>query len=276
MKSPILTFSLFLALSLFPRFILAAPSAPVTGTYYKADPSAENGYREIYRWKFNASDEWRRFAHFSTQGAVETEERANPFKSKPAEFIVLSMKDLNGFTGKDYFLSENGLMVSALSGKSSFYQDRHQFHAFLKEELLNHKGFESFPGEKFAHDRQGIIVRYNINEDLPNPSWLINKQKDVNLYDSFLRGLKTSEKLQKFNFDGIGYFHLLLNYPKAPGKFVAIGPNGIRISQTSSEDTFFKDEKNYFKFFRDMASDHMNMSKDVKEKDKLFTEQNQF
>ena len=275
MKSVILTFCLLLW-SFHPAPGFSAQTATVTGIYYKADQKAENGYREAYRWRFNASDEWRRFVNFAPQMTAKTDAEASPFKRAAEDFIILSVKDANGVTGRDYFLSKHGVMISSITAESVFYSDAHDFYSFLKEETLNHKGFETFPGEKFANDKQGVIVRYNINEELPNPSWRINTQENLNLYDSFLRELTPMERLSRADFDRLGHFNLLLNYPKAPGEFATIGPDGIRISKSVSEDKFYKDERGYYEFFRKAALEHMAAAADMKAKDKLLSEQGQF
>lgn len=254
----------------------AAQIAPISAIYYQADPKGKQGFREVFRWRFNAGDDWRRFAHFAPQLPPTTEEKASPFKTSSDDMIAISVKAANGVTGQDYFLSKNGIMISEVKAKHRFYRDMNNMNAFLKEEILNHDGFEKFPGEKFAADRQGIIVRYNINEDLPNPSWLINTQKDVNLYDSFLRNMKPLARLQKLNFDTTGHFVLLLNYPKAPDRFATVGASGIRLSESYSEDKYVKDEKNYYGYFRAMALEHMKISEDVEKEKRLSSERSSF
>lgn len=276
MKSTFFHLFLCLAALLVHVPALSAQTAPVSAVYYQADPDAKQGFREIFRWRFNANDDWRRFAHFAPQMPVSTDEKVNPFKTSPTDMIALSVKDANGVTGQDYFLSENGIMISLVTAEHQFYQDTHRMNAFLKEELLNHKGFEKFPGEKYPPGRQGIIARYNINLDLPNPSWLINQQKDVNLYDSFLRDIKPLSRLRRENFEAPGHFILLLNYPNAPGRFATIGPQGIRLSRSYSEDRFFKDESNYYQYFRAMALEHKSIAEDVKKEEHKSLENSQF
>ena len=276
-------FSLFILTS---ALISIAPAAkaesPVSVILYHADPKAKEGYAEDYRWRMTRSDEWRRFEYLISKMDVGKETDINPFLKNPDQLLVLSVKDSNGVTGKDYYISKNGIMMTTIGAKSKYYSDEENMIKFLKEELTNRSSFESFPGEKIPPDAKGIVVRFNINENLPNPSWLINKQKDVDLYDSLLRNLPlyndqyANQLINSNEFNENGTYTLLLNYPKAPAKFATIGVDGIRLSNTFSTDKFFVDDKKYFKYFYNLTLDSRKLQSETQAKDKSIEEKGQF
>ncbi len=276
---------------LFPLFLFgvlliaaakpARAEVPITAVLYEAD-AAGTGFKERYRWRFNRTDDWRRFEFIMSKMPEKPKAEVSPFVTKPKELVVLTVKDPNGITGKDYYISANGIMVTALKSHDSFYLDDNNFFVFLKEQVLKKSSFESYPGEKFTQNEPGLVVRYRINATLSNPSWLINEQKDVNTYDSFMRDLTeyqsriTSKMAADKTFEKIGNFVILLNYPGAPARFATVGGNGIRLSQTYVEDTFLADERNYFRYFRNMAQESMKLRTQAATKDKTQEEKGQF
>ncbi len=272
MKSLILLLLLLIA-------IPAYADSQVSIRLYKADPDAREGFTEVYKWRMNESDEWRRFEYLAESMKKGNKETISPFINKPAEMLALSVKDANGLTGKDYYISKNGILISTILARHDYYKDSKNFFKFLKEEVTNQSSFEKFPGEVYPMDSSGIVARYWINQNLPNPSWLINKQENLNLYDSFLR------KLPKYNmakfenitpFEDKGNFILLLNYPKAPGKFATIGPAGIRISNIGSEGRYVLDDKSYYDYFYNLTKENMRMKFDVQRKDRELEERGNF
>lgn len=271
---PLLTLFILLACT------LSTHAAGQIAVYlYKADPSAPEGFTETYRWRMNASDEWRRFEYMMTKMKPAAKEHISPFVKKPAELLILSVKEANGITGKDYYLTADGVTVVTIYARNSYYKDSKDLFKLLKEQVIEKHSFEKFPGEKVANDEKGIVIRYLINKDLPNPAWLIETQKDVNLYDSFLRKLPgIGDAAFQINnpFEEKGNFILLLNYPKAPGDFVTVGPAGIRISKMENEDTYLKDEKKYYKYFYGLTQDSLKMKSDVQKRDDAIKERGNF
>jgi len=283
MKSFLSLLSFIAVFSLYFSSVMPAlAETPVLVTHYKTDPKAENGYRQEYQWYMNQNDEWRRFVYLVGKTPTAKKEDISPFLRKPDDMIVLSFKDENGVTGKDYYLSKYGIMVTSILPKNFYYYDTHDFLKFLKEELTQQSSFEKYPGEKISTTTNGIVVRYRINDNLPNPAWLISEQHSVDVYDMFLRNLavpkpgEINKVINRQSFDEKGYFSLLLNYPKSPAKFATVGADGIRLSRLYSIDTFYKDDKNYFRYFHDMAKESSRTRTKVEEKEKRIIEQGQF
>lgn len=269
-----LLFTLFLLLSM-----PAHADTQVSIRLYKADPAAKEGFTEVYKWRMNESDEWRRFEYLAESMKKGEKEKVSPFINKPDEMLVMSIKDANGLTGKDYYLSKNGLLVSTILAKDNYYEDVRNFYKFLKEEVTNQSSFEKFPGEVYPMDSKGIVARYWINQNLPNPSWLIDKQHNLNLYDSFMRKLPpiNGEQFRYTNpFEEKGNFILLMNYPEAPGKFATIAPRGIRISTIGNEGRYLIDEKSYYKYFYNLTRENMRLKFDVQIKDRELQERGNF
>ena len=254
-------FILFLLILLILPLGAAQAATTVSVFLYRADPMAKDaveGFKEVYKWRMNVSDEWRRFEYMASTMPKGKKEEISPFVRKPAELLVLSIKDENGVTGQDYYLTPDGIMITAITSRNSFFEDRNNFFGFLKEEVSLRSSFEKFP------------VRYRINDTLPNPAWLVNTQKDVNLYDGFMRKIPQvtlSNTRFQSAFEEKGNFTLIPNYPKAPADFVTVGPSGIRLSKTYSEDRFVKDEKNYYKFFYDLTMDNKQNDSNLKTED---------
>ena len=253
----------------------------VSISLYRADARAENGYRKAYHWKMNKSDEWRRFDYLANERmSVGEKADVSPFIAKTDKMLVMTTKDDNGITGKDYYLSKNGLMVSEILTKDKYFLDTHQLYPLLQENLKEHTTVETFPGEKIPVNAPGIIVRYLINQDMPNPSWLVNKQKDINFYDSLLRRLKPNEFWQnakiKDSFEGKKIFVLSLNYPKAPAKYAIIGVEGIRFSDTDSKDSFLNDDDKYFDFFYNLTMENIKGKIEIKDRERERIERGSF
>lgn len=258
--------SLFILLTAFP----AMAEGPISIHLYKADPTAKDGFTETDKWRMNESDEWRRFEYLATKAKPGDKGKISPFINHPAEMLVLSIKDANGITGKDYYLTADGITIITIAAKSDYYEDANDFFKLLKEQVVKQTSFEKYPGEKVSNDADGIVIRYLINRDLPNPAWKINTQENVNLYDSFMRKIPAvgDTAFQYDNpFDKKGNFILLLNYPKAPGKYATVGPEGIRISTTENIDSYIKDDKKYYQYFYDLTKDSMRMKFDVQKRE---------
>lgn len=263
----------FFLIGLITFFLAASPAwadNAISVYLYKADPAAPEGFSEVYRWRMNKSDEFRRFEYMTTKMRKGEKDKINPYTRKPTEMLVLSVKDENGITGKDYYLTPDGIMITLSTAHNKYFDDNNNFYKFLKEEVIHHSTLEKFPGEKIASDAQGVITRYLINETLPNPAWLINTQKDVNLYDSFLRKLSPI-KVEKFKyrnpFDTKGNFVVMLNYPKAPAKYATINNTAIRLSDTYSEDKFVRDDEKYYKFFYRLTKESLDNTFETQESD---------
>ncbi len=275
-------------LALFTGFIAVLASAPakadtpVKAILFVADPNSAQGFVEKYHWQMNQSDEWRRFEFQASQMPPGEKNAVSPYMRKPAELIVLSVKDPNGITGKDYYLSPNGIMISDVGSKNDYFEDTHDFYSMLKEEVTNHSSFEKFDGETIPPESPGIVVHYRINENLPNPVWLVNTQKDVNLYDALMRDLKpydridTKKLILSGSFEKMGNFVINLNYPGAPAKYVTVGLNGLRFSQNFTEERYVLDQKKYFDYFHNIAMDSIRTDRETQTKDKKILERGQF
>ncbi|PZP56340.1 MAG: hypothetical protein DI586_04010 [Micavibrio aeruginosavorus] len=267
------TVILFLALS------ATNAEAEIAVRLYRADATAQEGFTEVYKWRMGESDEWRRFQYLTETMKKGDKETISPFLNKPDELLVLSIKDPNGLTGKDYYLSKNGILISTILARHKYYEDAKLFYKLLKEEVTNQSSFEKFPGEIYPTDSKGIVARYWINQNLPNPSWLIDKQENVNLYDSFMRKLPiihTEQSMYLNSFELKGNFILILNYPEAPGKFATIGPSGVRISTIDNEGRYLIDDKSYYDYFYTLTKENMRMKFDVQRKDRELEQRGNF
>ena len=225
------------------------------------------------------SDEFRRFDYMTSKMKKGQQEKINPYLSKPSEMLVLAAKDDNGITGKDYYLTPNGIMVTSNTSRNRFYEDKNNFYKFLKESTIYNSKLEQYAGEKISLTSPGIVARYIINNMLNNPAWHVKTQKDVNLYDSFLRGLieiPGQQFIVNDPFDGKNNYVLMLNYPKAPAKYVTVNDSAIRLSDIYSEDKFVRDEQNYFKFFYNLTQESLNNTLHLQETDKRKKEQGNF
>lgn len=260
-------------MTLLMLFLAVIPAHADTSVFvhlFKADPASKEGFKETYKWQMGETDEFRRFEYMASKMKKGEQAKISPFIRKPDEMLVVSIKDQNGITGKDYYLTQDGLMITEISSKSSYYEDANNFYTFLKEEISHRSSLEKFPGERISSESPGIVVRYLINETLPNPAWLINTQKDVNLYDSFMRKIPQIDGYQfQYNnpFNEKGNFSVRLNYPKSPAKYATVNKIGIRLSETYSKDSFVQDENDYYKFFYNLTQDSLKMSSETKEKD---------
>ena len=276
----------FIPIALLIGLILSSSQAlaevPLQITIYKADPSSSTGYKETYQWRLNENDEWRRFVYLVGKMETARKEDVSPFLRKPDEMIVLSYKDDNGITGKDYYLSPYGLMVTSILAKNTYFVDSHGAFDFLKDQLSHQSSFEKYPGEKISPDTKGIVIRYRINENLPNPAWLVTKDQDVYMYDTFFKKLSPANAgdiAQFMNFQTFeekGNFSLILNYAHSPARFATIGERGIRLSQLYSTDLFYADPKNYYEYFYNLTQESSRLRKKVDAKEKKIIEQGQF
>lgn len=244
---------------------LAGPNdaTPITAFYFIRDPAAPTGYKETIHWEITNATDWENFYRNIPALPRDKSVEPDPFLHFADDIIVLTRNDVNGFTGFDIYLSARGLTKVTRSASHYYYPDNNGFRKFLEEEQSQRSSFESFDRQTISTKTPGIVVTYNVNKNIPNPTWLIDKNEDRYLYDSFLKTLKPFEDFEmnwiagNEDFDGFDLFVLYLNYKGAPARIATVSKKHIRLSNPKVTKDFYQDPEDYFNYFKTQAREMM-------------------
>jgi hypothetical protein len=238
---------------------------PVNVLYLVKDPDSPFGYKEKLQWSINSSADWERF--YKTMLSLPEDKGINPdpLKAKVDDIIVLSRKDANNLTGFDIYISQKGIMSVHRDAVHTYYPDSNKLWDFLKEEQSHHASFDAFSKNiEISKKSIGIVATYNINQNIPNPVWLVDDPAKVTTYDSYFLALKPYTEFElrfsaeKIDFDDMGIFILNLNYPDAPGNIATVTQKSIRISKGAINSRFYQDTQDYYNFYKSQAREMMN------------------
>lgn len=242
---------------------------PVDVIYLMKSPESPSGYKEKIRWTISSPSDWERF-FVNIAGLPLDETKADPLKNKADDLIILTRNDANKLTGLDIYISTYGIMYVNRGAKHGYFADKNKFRKFLEEEQKLNASFESFGGKKIDPKSTGIVVEYNINQNMPNPSWLIDTPDMVHMYSSFLKGLKPYDHYELTwivngeRYDDFGNFVLVLNYAGAPARIATITKKSIRLSNSFIETTYYQDPDDYYNFFKDQVRERINYNEKYK------------
>jgi hypothetical protein len=237
---------------------------PITAFYFLKDPKEASGYKEKIHWEITNATDWENFYRNIPALPKDKSVEPDPFLHGAEDIIVLTRNDVNGFTGFDIYLSARGLTMVVRGANHYYYPDNNGFRKFLEEEQSQRSSFESFDHKDIDIKAPGVVVTYNVNQNIPNPTWLVKNNDDKNLYDSFLKTLKPYEDNQmnwiagNENFDGFDLFVLHLNYPGAPAKIATVSKKNLRLSNPKVIKTYYQDTEDYFNYFKTQAREMMD------------------
>lgn len=275
MTSSLKSFLLLVLLTL-----IAAPQAkaetpesfsPVNVVYLIRDESAPNGYREKFHWQIRSQEDWNRFYDTLPGLPLDKTNNSDPMKSKVDDMIIMSREDANKLTGFDIYLSNLGIMIVRRGATHTYFPDTNKFRAFLEQEQKTRSSFETFLDNKeIAKNAQGMTIIYNVNKNIPNPTWLIDKPDDLALYSDFFKGLTPIPPFDlryhygDENYDDTGVFFLTLNYPGSPGENAAVTKRSIRVSTPFISSEYLQDTKKYYQYFKAQANEMINYNQKYK------------
>lgn len=261
-----------LALIAGTTFLLDTPSAqaagdkkqylPVTAVYLVRDESGSGAYKEKVRWVVNSSDTWDHLSLMLPLLPIDRTPNADPLTNAVDDIIVLTRDELNGMTGLDVYLSSIGIMTVERGAEHAFFADTNMMWDFLDTEQGQESSFENFTEESQINKKEpGIVATLNLNQNLPNPHWVVNDPEKVKLYNSYLKGIKAYSdwdlrlEKQQENFDALGLFVLYLNYKDAPAEIATVSKNSIRLSNSKITTTYYQDSQDQYPIFRRMAQE---------------------
>lgn len=252
---------------------------PVTVLYLIKDSDSQFGYKEKLRWSINTIADWDRFYKTMLSLPLDKSVNPDPLKSKTNDLIILSRKDSNQLTGFDIYISPKGIMAVHRDANHQFFPDTNKLWDFLKEEQKKNASFETFSNQsKISPKTLGIVTTYNINQNIPNPVWLVDTPDKIAVYDSFFVALKPYTpfelqfKIDTSNFDNVGTFILNMNYPKAPASLVTVTQNSIRLSTGVINTKFYQDTEDYYNFYKSQAREMLNYNERFGDKLKSVSE----
>jgi hypothetical protein len=235
---------------------------PVTAVYLVRDESGSGGYKEKVRWVVNGSDIWDHLNTMLPLLAVDRTPNADPLTNDVDDIIVLTRNELNGMTGLDVYLSSIGIMTIERGAEHAYFADTNMMWDFLDNEQGLESSFKNFTEESEINKKEpGIVATLNLNQNLPNPHWVVNDPEKVKLYNSYLKGIKAYSdwdlrlEKQQENFDALGLFVLYLNYKDAPAEIATISKNSIRLSNSKITTTYLQDSQDQYPIFRRMAKE---------------------
>lgn len=226
----------------------------ITAIHMVADPASPSGYKEHYRWTSPVSDPWTIFYNAIPSFPQATKD-ADPFLNKTDEFFLLTVNNRNMLQGEDIYLSRNGIMQISRETKDTYFVDENSFARFLGKEQLAKAGYDnlSLPADR---DTPGIVVLYNISEQITNPTWLVSDKTEIERYNAFLSMLtpvyKGQEKYEEVDprYNRLGNYILHLNYPNAPAAVATISGNRVRLSTEYLASSYYGDPKGYFAYYK--------------------------
>lgn len=289
---PILPERYFLAMIFLAFFVLLsgvpikalandAAATQVIASYLVRDNSTASGYKERIRWVLN-SDTWNRLALIVPNMPLDRTENPSPFKSGAEDIIVLTRNDVNGMTGKDIYLSNIGIMVIERSAEHAYFKDTNKFWDFLEEEQGEHSLLENLNEEGFDSKAPGIVVVYNLNQNLANPNWKINEPEALELYQSYMKGMVAYSDydlkytLDTSKFDKLGLFTLYLNYDSAPAKVATIAKGSLRLSNPVTSTIYYQDTKDQYTVLKGLAAAMLTQDEKQKKEEREAVSKREF
>ncbi len=234
---------------------------PITAVYLVRDTGPEGAYREKVRWVINNADIWSNLSVMLTLLPADRTPDAHPLQNKVDDMIILTRDELNGMTGIDVYLSSIGIMTVERGAEHAYFADTNLMWDFLESEQANLSSFDNFTETEYSKKDKGIVATLNLNQNLPNPHWLIDDAEKLKLYNSYLKGIKAYSdwalriEKQQENFDALGLFVLYLNYPDAPAEIATVSRNSIRLSNSKVTTSFYQDTQDRYPVFRRMAQE---------------------
>lgn len=241
------------------------PFSPVSAIYLVKDNNSTFGYKEKLRWSINTAEDWDRFYNIMPYFPYDKTLNPDPLKANVDDMIVLSRKDSNKLTGFDIYLSAVGIMVVEREADHIYYPDTNKLWGFLKEEQSQNASFENLgSGKAINSNTRGIVVTYNINRNIANPTWAVTAPERVAAYDAYFMALKPYTKFElqysapQMTYDDVGVFILNLNYDKAQAMIATVTPKTIRMSTSHIKTTYYQDPQDYYNFYKSQAREMLN------------------
>lgn len=261
-----------LALTAGAALLLAAPSAkadrkqflPVTAVYLVKDSGPGGQYQEKVRWVVNNPDIWHNLSRMLPLLPIDQTANPSPVQNEADDMIILTRDELNGLTGIDVYLSPVGIMTIERGAEHAYFADTNLMWEFLENEQQEHSSFDTFingEDDKINKKAKGIVATLNLNQNLPNPHWMVEDPERLKVYSAYLKGIRPYSdwelrvEQQQENFDALGLFVLYLNYPDAPSEIATISNNSIRLSNAKLTTTYYQDTQDQYPIFRRMAQE---------------------
>ena len=242
-----------------------------TVTYYV---SVNGEFQERLRWVMNNNGEWNRFntytSRFRKSSKTFSPVDKNAAKSMP-DMIVISDQNVDFGTGRDYYLTSQGITIAERTSKYRFFHDSKNFYSFLKDQMKTSMEFSS--NEKDIPNN-GLRIIYQISRELPNPSWVVSDQKDLPIYYDFFKGNKeikdTSKGLKNMNmaFSKNSIFIAQILDKSSKYNVITVAPNYLRFSKPTVIYRNLVDEKNYYQFYKSRALDNLKSEMKNKQNDR--------
>ena len=235
---------------------------PVTAAYLVRDEGGSGAYKEKVRWIVNNNDMWDHLSVMLPLLPVDRTPNADPLANSVEDIIVLTRNELNGMTGIDVYLSSIGIMTIERGAEHAYFADTNHMWDFLDNEQGQESSFDDFTEDSKINKKEtGIVATLNLNQNLPNPHWVVNDPEKLKLYNSYLKGIKAYSdwdlrlEKQQENFDALGLFVLYLNYKDAPAEIATISKNSIRLSNSKVTTNYYQDSQDQYAVFRRMAQE---------------------
>jgi hypothetical protein len=214
----------------------------------------EKTYKEDFRWSFAITVPWTIFYN-NIPSFPASNTKTDPFTVPTSEFFIVTVNNRNMIEGDDIYISQEGIMMLSRRTSDIFYFDENNFSTFLGKEQLAKAGYEklSLPDDR---GKDGIVVLYNISEQIANPSWLISSPEELDRYHAYLSLLTPLEKFHQVEemkdpkYNRLGNYVLYLNYPKAPARVATVSGQYVRMSSLYMTNNYYQDPKNYFAYYK--------------------------